>query len=367
MKDLTNLDILKLDRRSFLKVAAAMGASTFLGTYKADIVRALEASGTNLVWLQGAQCTGCSISFLNAEHPDVIQAVTRLGVVVQYHKTLMFQQGLFVDEQAVEDAALNANYALDEFLATGDPFVLVVEGGVPRGPNGTGDYCRYGGVSFLDKVRSVADKALITVAVGVCAAFGGMPAAGPNPTDVVGLQFLRTEKGGALGAGYTSKAGLPVINISGCPAHPDWILLTLAAAILDKVPPDFLDEYQRPKPFFPPTHTIHENCPRRGFYDLGELDDVYAGGKCLLKLGCRGPIEHTDCALRLWNDGNSMCIQAGGPCIGCADPTFPDGPLWEEIPVEIRQVAGFGALEATIAAGGSYAVAKLLANGGDKE
>lgn len=32
---------------------------------------------------------------------------------------------------------------------------------------------------------------------------------------------MKTTKGGVLGAGYKSKAGLPVINIPGCPAHPD--------------------------------------------------------------------------------------------------------------------------------------------------
>ncbi|MDI6859555.1 MAG: twin-arginine translocation signal domain-containing protein [Methanocellales archaeon] len=77
-----NLDILKLDRRTFLKVAAAMGASAFLGTYKADIVRAIAEADRNIVWLHGSGCTGCSISFLNAEHPDVIQAVTKLNIMI---------------------------------------------------------------------------------------------------------------------------------------------------------------------------------------------------------------------------------------------------------------------------------------------
>lgn len=105
----------------------------------------------------------------------------------------------------------------------------------------------------------------------------------------------------------------------------------MAAAILEKVPADFLDKYQRPKPFFPPAYTIHENCPRRGFYDRGELDTEYAGGKCLWKLGCRAPVTHSDCPLRLWNDGHNMCTQAGAPCIGCVEPMFPDGTLAEEI------------------------------------
>jgi hydrogenase small subunit len=43
------------------------------------------------------------------------------------------------------------------------------------------------------------------------------------------MQFLKKAKGGFLGADYKSKGGLPVINIPGCPAHPDWITQILVA------------------------------------------------------------------------------------------------------------------------------------------
>jgi len=318
------IDLLKMDRRTFLKMASAAGASVFLNTYHMDIARAIEESNWNIVWLHGSECTGCSVSFLNGEHPDVLQAVKHLNVVLQYHETLMTQQGLFVDGQTVENAALNANYALEQFLASGEPYILVVEGGIPLGPDGTGNYLKIAGKPFVGEVRHVAENALVTVAIGACATYGGMPAADPNPTDVVGVQFSGPELGGALGADYRSKAGLPVVNIPGCPSHPDWVLLTLAAVILDKVPGDFLDEYQRPKLFFPPTHTVHENCPRRGFYDQGKIDTKYAEGGCLWDLGCRAMLAHSDCALRLWNDNQNMCTQAGAPCIACVEPTFPD-------------------------------------------
>lgn len=331
MKYLHTIEDLTMDRRTFLKVSSAAGVSALLGTYYVDIVKALVESGRNIIWLNGAGCTGCTMSFLNAEEPDVIQAVTQLDVMVRYQETVMLQQGLFLDGQPVTNTALNANFALERFLDSGEPFILVVEGGVPLGPDGTGNYLKIAGKPFVDDVRHIAENALMTVAVGSCASYGGIPAAQPNPTDVVGLQFSGTTIGGALGADYRSGAGLPVINIPGCPAHPDWILLTLSAAILDKIPADFLDEYQRPKIFFLPGHTIHENCPRRGFYDLGELDHDYANGNCLWKLGCRGMISHSDCALRLWNDKQNMCTQAGAPCIGCVEPTFPEGSFADEI------------------------------------
>jgi len=89
MKNSEHLDILKLDRRTFLKVAATMGASVFLGTYKADIVKALESSDVNIVWLEGADCAGCSESFLNADHPDVVQAIKKLSVNVGMQSWLL--------------------------------------------------------------------------------------------------------------------------------------------------------------------------------------------------------------------------------------------------------------------------------------
>ncbi|UZE92538.1 MAG: hydrogenase small subunit [Methanosarcinales archaeon] len=364
--ELKNLDILKLDRRTFMKTVGALGASAFMGTYAADIAKAIAETDRNIVWLQGAECTGCSVSLLNAEYPDVLQAVTDLKVAIQYHETLMPQQGLFVDGVPVEDAALNANYALEHFLDSGKPFVLVVEGAIPLGPDGTGNYCKIGDESFLHITQKAAEKALITVAAGTCAAYGGIPATPPNPTDAVGLQFLKTTKGGALGAGYVSQAGLPVINIPGCPSHPDWVLLTLTAALLDLIPTDFLDEFQRPKMFFNPDYTIHENCPRRGFYDMGKLDTEYAGGKCLWKLGCRAMLSHADCPTRLWNSGTSMCTQVGGPCIGCVEPTFPEGSLAVEvegIPALVGVDINTAALTATGAAAvgvGAHALRRIV-------
>lgn len=335
MKNLKHIDILKLDRRSFLKLAASMGAATFLGTYKADIVRALELSGTNIVWLEGADCCGCSESFLNAAYPDVIQAITKLGVHIGYHETLMMQQGVFVDGRLVGTSELNSELALEEYMTGEKPLdVLVIEGAVADGPEGSGMYTTVGGNPFKEMVQRCAAKASYVVALGACASYGGIPAASGSVTGNMGAQFLQTTKGGILGAGYTSGAGLPAVNIPGCPAHPDWVMLTLAAIILGKGGLIELDKYNRPTAFFPPDYTIHENCPKRGFYDLGQLaTDFGEYEKCLWKLGCKAPYTHADCAIRKWNNQLNMCTQAGSPCIGCVQPGFPDSasPFYVEM------------------------------------
>ena len=54
----------------------------------------------------------------------------------------------------------------------------------------------------------------------------------------------------------------PVINIPGCPAHPDWVLLTVGAIILGKIkiPGDLdtlLDDYGTAKGLLP----LRPCCP----------------------------------------------------------------------------------------------------------
>jgi hypothetical protein len=72
----------------------------------------------------------------------------------------------------------------------------------------------------------------------------------PNPSGSTGLQFHKRNKGGFLGPDFKSKAGLPVINIPGCPAHPDWITQILVALATGRTGDISLDDLQRPETFF---------------------------------------------------------------------------------------------------------------------
>ena len=99
-------------------------------------------------------------------------------------------------------------------------------------------------------VKELSDAATFVVAVGDCATWGGIPATAPNPSDSQGLQFLKRAPGGSLGTGFKSKSGLPVINIPGCPAHPDWITQIVVAVATGRAGDITLDEFQRPKTFF---------------------------------------------------------------------------------------------------------------------
>ena len=58
---------------------------------------------------------------------------------------------------------------------------------------------------------------------------------------------------------------------------------------------------------------------------------------CLESLGCKGPSTFSDCYMRQHNSGAAgrngvnWCVQGRSPCIGCVQPTFPDGmsPFFE--------------------------------------
>jgi hydrogenase small subunit len=373
VRTLESVDFLKMDRRTFMKAVGVMGATLFLNTYKTEIVNALEFAETKIVWLHGAECTGCTESLLNGGNPDVAQALTKLNVNLAYHETVLAQQGIWNDGKLVNTSELNSEILLEELIKEGN-YILVVEGSIPNGPNGSGRYLVIGNKPFKDTVAEASKNAKAIMAVGACACWGGITSADSdivNDTDYKGLAFTKTTPGGIYKELNIDK---PVINISGCPPHPDWILLTVGALILKKIDPAkdlpaILDKYNRPKMFFPEDHTVHENCPRRGYYDRGEFEDGAGGTKCLWKMGCKAPYAHADCAIRKWNGSVSVCTQAG-PCIACVEPGFPDSsrPLYVE--AEDRGLVGTNidtvakvAIAAAAVAAGVHAVRRLGSKG----
>ncbi|MEM4699927.1 MAG: hydrogenase small subunit [Candidatus Nezhaarchaeales archaeon] len=298
---------MKLSRRDFIRAATLLGAAATLELLKPDVVYALKSAAEGQVpvaWIQGAGCTGCTISLLQTSDPDLVEAVTWFRLNLMFHPTIM------IEPQHDPHGALKK---LKEFPDGG---YLIVEGAVPMG-----NYCMVGEredgapITFEEWVEKLGRKASAALAVGTCAAYGGIPAGYPNPTGCLGLREFFDKRG----------IKTPVINIPGCPPHPDWMLLTIALAILGYVDwvLDSLDEYGRPSWFYP--DYIHNLCPRRQFFDNLEIADAPGEPsiKCLWKIGCRGPVAKADCPVRKWNNGVNFCISAGAPCIGCTEPEFP--------------------------------------------
>jgi len=269
----------------------------------------------NLLWLQGGACSGNTMSFLNAEEPSVCDLVTDFGINVLWHPSLGLELG-------------DSLHRLLRDLTSGQlPLdIFVFEGTVIRAPAGTGEWNRFAGRPMQDWVRELTAVANYTVAIGDCASWGGIPATSPNPTDSIGLQFLKRDHGGFLGKDYRSKAGLPVINIPGCPAHPDWMTQILVALAAGRAADVTLDDLQRPKTFF--STFTQTGCTRNMHfaYKVSATEFGQRKGCLFYDLGCRGPMTHSPCNRILWNRQSSK-TRAGMPCLGCTEPEFPFADL----------------------------------------
>ncbi|MBW7881916.1 MAG: hydrogenase, partial [Caldilineaceae bacterium] len=202
--------------------------------------------------------------------------------------------------------------------------IFVFEGTVILGPKGSGRFDMFADRPMKDWVTDLAAQASLVVAIGDCACWGGIPATPPNPSESVGLQYLKRQRGGFLGANFRSKAGLPVINIPGCPSHPDWVTQVLVAVAAGRAGDLALDDLQRPQTFF--TTFTQTGCTRVQYFEYKQATMEFGQGTrkgCLFyEFGCRGPMTHSPCNRILWNRQSSK-TRAGMPCTGCTEPEFP--------------------------------------------
>jgi NiFe hydrogenase small subunit HydA len=211
--------------------------------------------------------------------------------------------------------------------------LLVVEGATYL----TGPQCatEVSGKPLAEWIRAIARSADYTVAVGTCASFGGIMACGRNPMGATGLQYFRNQIGGLLGEDYRSRAGLPVVNVPGCPAHPDWIIGTLWALRADRLAEENLDRFSRPRAFY--GKLAHHACPRNEYYEFKASATAYSQQGCLFEnLGCKGTLCESDCNERLWLARTGSCTRGGFPCLSCTSPLFPDGfvPFFETAKID---------------------------------
>lgn len=266
----------------------------------------------NLLWLQSGGCGGCTLSWLGYDAGSLFAVLRDEGIDLLWHPGIS-ARGL-EDVTTLLAACASGRQTLD---------ILCIEGAVLRGPNGTGGYHLLGGGQpMVDWVLRLAMKARHVVAIGSCAAFGGIPAAGMNPTDATGLQHDGEIGGGVFGPYFRDATGLPVINVSGCPPHPDWITETLAMLARCRLGPDDLDEFGRPR-FFS-DYLVHHACPRNEYYEFKAGAHKLGEQGCLMEnLGCKGTQAHADCNLRLWN-GEGSCLRGGFPCVRCTEPGFEE-------------------------------------------
>ena len=267
----------------------------------------------NVLWLQSGGCGGCSMSLLCADTADFPALLRANGVQLLWHPSLSLQSG---DELvALLHDCLAGRTALD---------ALCVEGALLRGPGGSGRFHLLAGtgIPMIDWVRRLAAVARHVVAVGSCAAWGGVSATGSNPAEACGLQYGDERPGGLLGADFRSRSGLPVVNVAGCPTHPGWVTDTLFALAAEALGADDLDPLARPR-FFA-DQLVHHGCTRNEYYEFKASAEKPSDLGCMMEnLGCKGTQAHADCNTRLWN-GEGSCTRGGYACISCTEPGFQD-------------------------------------------
>ena len=274
----------------------------------------------NVLWLQSGGCGGCSMSLLCADTTDFHGQLRDAGINLLWHPSISLESGSEVIEllKRVIDGSLRVD-------------ALCVEGSLLRGPHGSGRFHLLAGtgIPMIHWVTQLAAKARHVVAVGSCAAWGGVTAGGSNPTDACGLQYDDDRRGGLLGAEFRSKSGMPVINIAGCPTHPGWVTDTLMALAAEALAAADLDALQRPR--FYADQLVHHGCSRNEFYEFKASAEKPSDQGCLMEhLGCKGTQVHADCNTRLWN-GEGSCTRGGYACIACTEPGFqePGHPFHE--------------------------------------
>lgn len=283
-------------------------------------------STLDVLWLQSGGCGGCSMSLLCAAAPDLPTTLEVAGIRLLWHPSL--------SEASGDEVLTLLERARDGRLSI---YALCVEGALLRGPNGSGRFhlLAGSGVPMIHWVRDIAARARYTLAIGTCAAFGGVTAGGANPTDACGLQRDGERPGGLLGEAYRAASGLPVINVAGCPTHPNWVLDTLMAIAQDGLSMKDLDQYHRPRMYA--DQLVHHGCPRNEYYEYKASAERPSQLGCMMEhLGCLGTQAHADCNTRLWN-GEGSCTRGGYACINCTAPEFeePGHPF-----AQTRTIAG---------------------------
>ena len=249
-----------------------------------------------VVWFQAITCNGNTHSFLCANGSRFEQFTHSFDLV--YHPSLTIDT------------------TLDDILTSKEPIdYLLIEGAITDNK----ELFLVSDKSVKTQLEALVRKSSHVICVGSCASYGGVHAKFEQNEDISGVSdFLTPER--------IKHLKHAIINLTGCPVHPEWILQTLFTLQFEGRM--LLDEKSRPLEMY--SGLAHHGCTRNEYFEW-KVETESFGHKegCLFyEQGCRGPMTHSNCNKILWNDVNSK-TRVGMPCIGCTEFDFPRDNMLE--------------------------------------
>jgi hydrogenase small subunit len=217
-----------------------------------------------VIWLSFQECTGCTESLTRAYSPS-IEALIFDYLSLDYHHTLQAASG-----EAAEAVRLET---MQQYAGK---YLLIVDGSIPTADDGV--YSTIAGKTNLELLKECAAGAAAIIAVGSCAAFGGLAAAAPNPTGAKSISTLIDE--GLI-------ISRVLVNMPGCPPLPIAISGVLAHFLAFGRFPQ-LDALKRPLSIY--GNTVHDRCSRYRYYEDKKFaesfgDEGHRKGWCLYTHG----------------------------------------------------------------------------------
>jgi hydrogenase small subunit len=249
-------------------------------------MRSKQSNKPKLLWIQGVTCNGNSHSFLNL--PSLERLLDSFELL--YHPTITTKYSL----EDITECKIASDIVI--FEGTYDPKM------------------KRNDISIEKLLHFYAKNAKYIIAAGSCASFGGMFKA-VSPERNSGILFNEEQKSGPL-----CSLEKKVVNLSGCPIHPEWMAYVLEMIAIDRE--IVLDELHRPVELY--SNLAHHGCTRNEYFEW-KVDTKGFGFKegCLFyEQGCRAPMTHASCNKILWNEVSSK-TRIGTPCFGCTEPGFP--------------------------------------------
>ena len=248
-----------------------------------------------VVWFQAITCNGNTHSLLSANSNRFELFLNSFDFI--YHPSLTIDKSL-------EDI-LNQKEKID---------FLLIEGSISSNK----DFFILGEDSTFNHFNKLASKSNYIIAVGSCASYGGIHEKFTQNSDIYGINQV-------INKNILENLKHEIVNLTGCPVHPEWILQTLFT--LKTYGKIAIDEIGRPKELY--STLAHHGCTRNEYFEWKVEGDFGQKEGCLFyDQGCRGPMTLSSCNKILWNDINSK-TRVGMPCIGCTEVDFPRNDMLE--------------------------------------